>query len=52
MNSNNLLYPREDRVNMALLYACRNCDYQEESDHKMVYRNQLTTQKMYFTESC
>jgi DNA-directed RNA polymerase subunit M/transcription elongation factor TFIIS len=26
--SNNILYPKEDRDQKALLFACRNCDHQ------------------------
>jgi DNA-directed RNA polymerase II subunit RPB9 len=26
--SNNILYPKEDREQKVLLYACRNCDHQ------------------------
>ncbi|PVH34611.1 hypothetical protein PAHAL_8G257700 [Panicum hallii] len=36
---NNILYPKEDRDNKVLLYACRNCDHQEVSDSNCVYRN-------------
>ncbi|KAF9314492.1 DNA-directed RNA polymerase II core subunit rpb9, partial [Podila minutissima] len=46
---NNLLYPREDRSQMdqygdpikRLMFACRNCDYQEEADNNCVYRNEI-----------
>ncbi|KAJ1276736.1 hypothetical protein BS78_05G237600 [Paspalum vaginatum] len=36
---NAILYPKEDRENKVLLYACRNCDHQEVSDSNCVYRN-------------
>ncbi|KAK3120702.1 hypothetical protein QOZ80_9AG0692330 [Eleusine coracana subsp. coracana] len=36
---NNILYPKEDRENRTLLFACRNCDHQEVSDSNLVYRN-------------
>ena len=26
---NNMLYPREDKENRVLMYACRNCDYKQ-----------------------
>ena len=26
---NNMLYPKEDKENKVLLYACRNCDYKQ-----------------------
>jgi 5-methylcytosine-specific restriction endonuclease McrA len=29
--SNNILYPKEDREQKVLLYACRNCDHQVSS---------------------
>ncbi|ORX93728.1 DNA-directed RNA polymerase II subunit I [Basidiobolus meristosporus CBS 931.73] len=38
---NNMLYPKEDRENKILLFACRNCDHQEESDNNCVYRHQI-----------
>ncbi|CAG8524436.1 2902_t:CDS:2 [Acaulospora morrowiae] len=37
----NLLYPREDKENKRLLYACRNCIYQEETINFCVYRNDV-----------
>ncbi|CAK7326374.1 unnamed protein product [Dovyalis caffra] len=38
---NNILYPREDRDQKILLYACRNCDHQEVADNNCVYRNEV-----------
>ncbi|KAF9166925.1 DNA-directed RNA polymerase II core subunit rpb9 [Actinomortierella ambigua] len=43
---NNLLYPREDRSipelsQRKLMFACRNCDYQEPADNNCVYRNEI-----------
>ncbi|CAI5929352.1 unnamed protein product [Closterium sp. NIES-64] len=38
---NNILYPREDRENRVLLYACRNCDHQEAAENNCVYRNEV-----------
>ncbi|OUM64968.1 hypothetical protein PIROE2DRAFT_8112, partial [Piromyces sp. E2] len=38
---NNLLYPKEDRINKQLLYACRNCEHQEEADNQCVYRHEI-----------
>eukprot|EP01135_Chromosphaera_perkinsii_P004095 Nk52_evm2s270 gene=Nk52_evmTU2s270 len=38
---NNMLYPKEDRENKILLYACRNCDYQEEAISNCVYVNRV-----------
>jgi DNA-directed RNA polymerase II subunit RPB9 len=41
--SNDLLYPKEDRERKVLYYYCRNCDYQEdageEAEDNCVYRN-------------
>lgn len=45
-SSNNMLYPREDRSNRLLLYACRNCDHQEEAVEHRVYRNSVMPQAM------
>ncbi|XP_024019993.1 DNA-directed RNA polymerases II, IV and V subunit 9A [Morus notabilis] len=38
---NNILYPKEDRANKTLLYACRNCDHQEVAENNCVFRNEL-----------
>jgi|APGre2960657444_1045066.scaffolds.fasta_scaffold00713_16 DNA-directed RNA polymerase II subunit RPB9 len=41
--SNDLLYPREDKLRGCLIFACRNCDYQEdageEAEDNCVYRH-------------
>ncbi|KAJ1497021.1 DNA-directed RNA polymerase II subunit RPB9 [Coelomomyces lativittatus] len=42
--SNNLLYPREDKVNSILLYACRRCGHQEESVSTCVFRHEILLQ--------
>ncbi|XP_058965542.2 DNA-directed RNA polymerase II subunit RPB9-like [Pocillopora verrucosa] len=39
---NNMLYPKEDKDNKILLYACRNCDYQQEADNSCIYVNKIT----------
>ncbi|KAK9992128.1 hypothetical protein SO802_027113 [Lithocarpus litseifolius] len=39
--SNNILYPKEDKDQKILLYACRNCDHQEVADNNCVYRNEI-----------
>jgi DNA-directed RNA polymerase II subunit RPB9 len=39
--SNNMLYPKEDRINQRLLYSCRNCDYTEIAENNCIYRNEL-----------
>ncbi|KAK4586531.1 hypothetical protein RGQ29_023610 [Quercus rubra] len=38
---NNILYPKEDKDQKILLYACRNCDHQEVADNNCVYRNEI-----------
>ncbi|XP_067170552.1 DNA-directed RNA polymerase II subunit RPB9 isoform X1 [Apteryx mantelli] len=32
----------EDKENRILLYACRNCDYQQEADNSCIYVNKIT----------
>nr|XP_056708144.1 DNA-directed RNA polymerase II subunit RPB9-like [Euleptes europaea] len=39
---NNMLHPKEDKENRILLYACRNCDYQQEADNSCIYINKIT----------
>ncbi|XP_038817672.1 DNA-directed RNA polymerase II subunit RPB9-like [Salvelinus namaycush] len=39
---NNMLYPKEDKENRILLYACRNCDYQQEVDNICIYVNNIS----------
>ena len=41
---NNMLYPKEDKANRVLLYACRNCDYRHLADNPCVYVNKITHQ--------
>ncbi|XP_078156131.1 DNA-directed RNA polymerases II, IV and V subunit 9B-like [Carex rostrata] len=38
---NNILYPKEDKEIPRLLYACRNCDYEEASDNNIVYKMEI-----------
>ncbi|EFX79326.1 hypothetical protein DAPPUDRAFT_231046 [Daphnia pulex] len=38
---NNMLYPKEDKENRALLYACRNCDFKTLADNHCVYVNKI-----------
>ncbi|QIX00415.1 hypothetical protein AMS68_005932 [Peltaster fructicola] len=40
----NLLYPKEDTHNDKLMFACRTCDYTEDSTSDCVYRNSLQEQ--------
>ncbi|CAD5116660.1 DgyrCDS5529 [Dimorphilus gyrociliatus] len=37
----NMLYPKEDKVTQTLLYACRNCEYQEPADNPCIYVNKI-----------
>jgi DNA-directed RNA polymerase II subunit RPB9 len=36
-----MLYPREDKTNRRLLYACRNCAFSEPAQVSCVYTNEL-----------
>ncbi|KAL7753818.1 DNA-directed RNA polymerase II core subunit rpb9 [Sorochytrium milnesiophthora] len=36
-----MLYPKENRAERSLLYACRNCGLEEEAQDKCVYRNDI-----------
>jgi len=40
-DSNNLLYPREDKNERKLMFACRNCEYQEQAENVCVYRHEI-----------
>lgn len=40
-NSNDLLYPKEDRVNKKLVYFCRNCDYTIAATENCVHRRTI-----------
>ena len=44
--SNDLLYPKEDRERKVLIFHCRNCGYQEDADpsNYCVYRCALSSQ--------
>lgn len=39
--SNNMLYPKEDKENKVLLYACRNCEYKQLADSNCIYVNKI-----------
>lgn len=41
--SNDLLYPKEDKERKVLVYFCRSCPYQEDADPSdwCVYRNEV-----------
>ncbi|VDL64169.1 unnamed protein product [Hymenolepis diminuta] len=38
---NNMLYPKEDKRNKRLMYACRNCDFMKRADNPCIYVNRL-----------
>jgi len=38
---NNMLYPKEDRANKKLLFACRNCMHTEPADNPRIYFNEI-----------
>lgn len=40
-NSNDLLYPKEDRQNKRLVYFCRNCDYTVVASEPCVHRRKI-----------
>ena len=40
--SNNMLYPKEDKQLLKLLYSCRNCDHQELAENPCIYVNKIT----------
>ena len=40
-NSNDLLYPKEDRARKKLIFVCRNCDYSTDAADHCVYRNNI-----------
>ncbi|CAF3374216.1 unnamed protein product [Rotaria sp. Silwood1] len=39
---NNMLYPKEDKDNKILLYACRRCQHQQAADNPCIYVNKIT----------
>ena len=40
---NNMLYPKEDKENKQVLYACRNCDYKGLARNNCIYINKIVT---------
>ena len=36
-----MLYPKEDKENRVLQYACRNCDYKQIADNNCIYVNKI-----------
>ena len=48
--SNNMLYPKEDKAERVLKYACRHCGYEkviEDSEDWVVYTNELKKELSY-----
>ncbi|KAI9277862.1 DNA-directed RNA polymerase II subunit RPB9 [Sporodiniella umbellata] len=41
LDCNNLLYPKEDKINRKLMFACRNCEYEEDAENYCVYRHEI-----------
>lgn len=42
--SNNIMYPKENKTDRKLVYACSRCSYQEDAQSgSCVYRNNLIT---------
>ncbi|KAF7632654.1 TFIIS-type domain-containing protein [Meloidogyne graminicola] len=41
-NSNNMLYPRENKEFRRLMYVCRNCEHSQIADNPCIYVNKLT----------
>ena len=39
--SSNMLYPKEDRLNNTLMFACRTCQFSEPAGASCIYRNSL-----------
>ena len=37
-----MLYPKEDRLNSTLMFACRTCQFSEPAPSSCVYRNTLS----------
>lgn len=40
-HDSSMLYPKEDKRNQKLVYACRLCRYAEEANHSIIYKNLL-----------
>lgn len=49
--SNNMLYPREDKTNRKLLFACRNCHFEEDADNNCVYRHEIVHAPSYVVDT-
>jgi hypothetical protein len=47
-----MLYPREDKTNRKLLFACRNCHFEEDADNNCVYRHEIVHAPSYVFHHC
>ena len=36
-----MLYPKENKDDKVLMYACRNCDYKQIADNNCIYVNKI-----------
>lgn len=45
--SNNMLYPKEDKTNMVLMFSCKNCVHEEQADVSCVYRHEIVKKSEY-----
>ena len=43
---NNMLYPKEDKQNLRLMYACKVCKFSKEATTARVYVHHLKNQPM------
>ncbi len=52
--SNNMLYPKEDRVNKQLILACHSCEHSEPARDPCVYRNEIkhSVQYVFYIIQC
>ena len=48
---NNLMAPREDRVNKRLVYYCKPCNASQESETPVVYRTEIVKSERYVTRA-
>ncbi len=39
--SQNMLYPKENRVEKKLMFVCRRCGYQVEAENAVVFKHEL-----------
>jgi DNA-directed RNA polymerase II subunit RPB9 len=36
-----MLYPKEDKINKRLMYSCRRCRFEQESENPIVFKHEL-----------